>query len=79
MPRGAAVPPLPPSRRGSGWPANRAALPLRRTPPTGTSAAGSRASGAGFRIGNPARRRALVPSGQKRAGVSRELVSRAWA
>src|SRR5208282_623260 len=115
----------PPShRRGPVWPANRAALPLRRTPPTGTpaahypraaqddqhtcnpspgtencwslsdarrrlletitgyqphpSAAGSRASGPGIPIGNPARRRALVPPGHKRAGVSRELLSGAW-
>jgi hypothetical protein len=32
-----------------------------------------------IRIGNPARRRALVPLGQKRAGVSRKLVTRVWA
>jgi len=28
---------------------------------------------------NPARRRALVPLGQKRAGVFRKLVTRVWA
>jgi hypothetical protein len=45
----------------------------------GRLAAGSCGSGIRIRIGNPGRRRALVPPGQKRSGVFRRLVTRVWA
>ena len=58
--------------------------PQRKTPLAGRAWARP-ASGwfvqqrARVRIGNPARRRALVAPGQKRSGVFRKLVSRVWA
>jgi hypothetical protein len=51
----------------------------RPGPEPGRLAAGSCRSGLEIRIGNSARLRALVPPGQKRAGVFRKLVTRVWA
>jgi hypothetical protein len=55
-----------PRRRGSRLVRRRSQPAVRARPGPGRTA-------------NPARRRALVPPGQKRAGVSRKLVSRVWA
>ena len=64
-----------PSGQGQGTVAETRAS--RPGPGPGRLAAGSYATG--LQIGNPARRRVLIPPGQKRAGVSCKLVSRVWA